>query len=169
MKNEKIKKKNVLAAILIALALLAIGMSVEAGLMNNQQTSTSVVESTQISNDIDQMSMFTADITFWLLVNDGCGCNPIPNATILAGGGAGWDEGMTDEDGKCVLQLEINEIYWIQIDADHFRSVDFEFDIVDDQTFTFLLDRTKTRDVSTPITMPRIVNLFNTLKSILSR
>jgi hypothetical protein len=167
MENEKIKKKNVLAAVLIALGLLAIGMSVEAGLMNNQQTSKSVEVSTQTNNDIDQMSMFLADITFILLVDDGCGCNPIPNATILAGGGGGWDEGTTDKDGQCVLQLEINEIYWIQIDADNFRSIDFEFDVIDDQTFTFLLDKTDTsRDVTT---MPRILNLFEAIKSILSR
>lgn len=164
---EKMNKIKILTSVLIALALLAIGMTVEAGLINNQQQSNSISKSTLINRETDQASMFTAEVEFILLIDDGCGCRPIVGASVFAGGSEGWDEGITDEDGYCVIPMEINDQYTINIVAEDFHEVRFEFTVLDDQTYTFLLteDKTSNQDLSQT---PRFANLNKIIQSIFS-
>ena len=167
MENEKINKTKVLAAILIVLAMLVIGMTVEADLMKNQQSNNSVGESTHIEKVTSQMQLFTAEITFYLAVDDGCGCKPVPDVTILAiGESSGAEEGTTDEDGMVIIPMEINEPYWVTIDGDGYQEIKYEFEVIDDQTFTFLLDKIdeSSREVSRT---PKFVSLLKTLRTIL--
>jgi len=83
--------------------------------------------------------LFDAEITFYILTGEGCGCIPIPGAVITAAGGEGNASGITDEDGKCVLTLVILGEYEVWIEADDYRTINFEFNVIDDQTFTFHL------------------------------
>ena len=86
--------------------------------------------------------LFDAEITFYILTGEGCGCDPIEGVLVSAYGGAGNESEVTDEDGKCVLTLEINSEYEIYIEKENFININFEMDIIDDQTFTFhLLER----------------------------
>ena len=86
-----------------------------------------------------QQTSFIAEITFQLWEDDGCGCSPIRNGTIIASGGEGSDENVTNDEGSCVLLLEINAEYTVLIDAEGYQSIKFELLIVDDQYFAFHL------------------------------
>ena len=81
--------------------------------------------------------MFDAEITFYILTGEGCACTPIPDATISAYSGEGNTSGVTDEDGLCILTLVILGEYNIIIEANGYQMIDFEFNVLDDQIFTF--------------------------------
>ena len=121
-------KTTVLVIFLMVLATFAIGIVAEAVIVKNQQKN--------IQNDIPQQSLFDAEITFYILTGDGCGCNPIPGVSIYAGSEPG-EYGETDEDGMCVLTLEILGEYEVYIEAEKHLEIEFEFNVIDDQTFTF--------------------------------
>ena len=126
MKRMKI---IILVVILMVLSTFAIGIAAEAVLMKNQEKN--------INNGISQPSLFDAEITFTILIDDGCGCNPIEGAFIKAYGGSGYEEGLTDENGTLILHLEINAEYRVEINAEDYISLLFDFNIIDDQYFIF--------------------------------
>ena len=88
-------------------------------------------------------SVFFAEIEFTLFVGDGCACDPIENVPIVAYGlDTGHnDSNITNEDGFCVLELEIDSNYIVTIDDinEDYQIIIFEFLVVDDQTFKFQL------------------------------
>ena len=134
---NKVKLASVV--ILMVVSTIAIGIVVEAEIMQVKETM--------------QQSMFDAEITFYIYTGEGCACTPIEGVSVSAYGGAGNDSGISDIDGKCVLTLEINSEYDIYIQGEGLQEIHYEMDIIDDQTFTFhLFER---RSVS------RTVNLFN--------
>ena len=115
--------------ILIVLSTFAIGIAAEAVLMKKQDNNS--------FNGISQSLLFDAEITFTIVVDDGCGCNPIEGVLIKAYGGSGYTEGVTDENGTLILQLEINAEYRVEITAEDYRSILFDFNVIDDQYFVF--------------------------------
>lgn len=117
-------KTTVLVIFLMVLATYSIGITAETANVKNQQ------------NNIPQQSLFDAEITFYILTGDGCGCSPIPGVSIYAGSEPG-EYGVTDEDGMCVLTLEILGEYAVYIEAEKYLEIEFEFNVIDDQTFTF--------------------------------
>jgi hypothetical protein len=80
-----------------------------------------------------------ANISFTIFEGDGCGCTPRLGVPINA---TGRDtehsaSGLTDEDGKCVLQLEYGKTYRVSIEEVDHESVLFDFDVMDNQMFQF--------------------------------
>jgi len=115
--------------ILMALTTFAVGMTAETNLIKEEQKS--------IENGIAQQTMFDAEVTFTIQTSTGCGCDPIPGATINAYGGEGSVSGVTDDQGTCVLTLVILGEYEVIIEADNYQDIDFEFNVLDDQSFIF--------------------------------
>ncbi len=131
---KKIKKTGLLV-ILLAFSILTIGIVSEASFIKNDQNKESTHE--EKSDNIIQQQLFDADLTFYLWEGEGCGCDPIVNASIFAVGGEGNDSGFTDEDGKCVLTLFINSEYRVEIQAEKFHRILFDIEVIGDQTFNF--------------------------------
>lgn len=135
MKKIKI---YVLIAILVVLATFAITVD---ALNIKMQQANQIGRQKHIVNGYGQQSLFFAEITFNLYEGSGCGCTPVRNASITAWG---LDvehnaSGITDDDGKCILQLEINYNYRVTIEAEGFQTVMFDFLVLDDQPFVFHL------------------------------
>ncbi|MBW2966294.1 hypothetical protein KY342_04280 [Candidatus Woesearchaeota archaeon] len=88
-------------------------------------------------------SVFFAEIEFYLFVGDGCACDPIENVPIVAHGldTSHTGSNITNEDGFCVLELEIDSNYRVTIDDvnEEYQIIMFDFLVVDDQPFTFHL------------------------------
>jgi hypothetical protein len=137
MRRSKI---SILMAILVVLATFVFAITVDAVNMRTQQAN-QIVGQKHIINDYNPQSLFFAEITFNLYEGTGCGCVPVRNASITAWG-LDVDHnasGITDDDGKCILQLEINYNYRVTIEAEGLQTVMFDFLILDDQTFVFHL------------------------------
>ena len=117
------KVKPALVVILMALSTMAIGIAAQAETMQEKETV--------------QQSLFDAEITFYLSIGDGCGCTPIVGASISAVGGEGSDYGVTDEDGYCTLTLVIDGEYRVQIEAEGYVLIMYDFVVIDDQSFSF--------------------------------
>jgi len=107
-----------LVAILVISTTYVLGVAAESVFMNNQQK----IE----YNDIDNTPIFFTEITFTIMINDGCGCNPIEGVSVSAFGGAGNDQNVTDINGKCILLLEINSEYTVSITHDEYIPVLFD-------------------------------------------
>jgi len=152
---------------LIIFATFSISVTSTSDLIEIQQTQTSTIPQKIIKQDENQQSLFDAEITFYILTGEGCGCIPIPGAVITAAGGEGNASGITDEDGKCVLTLVILGEYEVWIEADGYRTINFEFNVIDDQTFTFHLSE---KEVSIPhqnTFFERFPNAFPIMRQIL--
>ena len=115
--------------IIITLSIFTIGINAKDIFLNNKQQ--------KIQDEISQQALFDAEITFNILTGEGCACTPIPGTIISAYSGEGNTSGVTDEDGLCILTLVILGEYNIIIEADGYQMIDFEFNVLDDQTFTF--------------------------------
>ena len=113
-----------LVIIFIVFSTFAIGITAENDFVENQK-------------EINKQNMFDAEITFYILTGEGCGCTPIPGVTITAFSSEGSASGITDEEGMCVLSLVILSEYEVLIESDDYQEIDFEFNVLDDQTFTF--------------------------------
>jgi len=122
-------KKSAMVAVLIITAIFTIGAVAQAGLIKNEQNIA--------QNNTGQLSMFEAEITFYVLTGEGCGCDPITGASIIAFGGEGQASGVTDDNGLCKLTLEILGEYEVEITTEDYVDINFEFNVLDDQTFTF--------------------------------
>jgi hypothetical protein len=88
---------------------------------------------------LNASSDFYANITFNVFEGEGCGCIPLGGVPLTA---IGRDtehstSGITDDDGRCVLGLEYDKTYRVNIQQDNFESVLFDFVVIDDQTFSF--------------------------------
>ncbi len=82
---------------------------------------------------------FYANITFYVFEGEGCGCIPLRMVPLNA---TGRDtdhstSGITDDNGKCILQLEYDKTYRVSIQQKDFESVLFDFVVIDDQVFSF--------------------------------
>jgi hypothetical protein len=110
-------------------------------------------------------SFFFAQIEFTLVVGDGCACDPIENVPIVAYGlDTGHnDSNITDDDGFCVLELEIDSNYRVTIDDvnEDYQIIIFDFLVVDDQTFTFQLQEIKD---SIPQNFPLLYKLLQRIE-----
>ena len=149
MKNTK---KIIFVVILMVLSTFTIGIAAEAVFMKNQQKN--------INNSISQPSLFDAEITFTIVIDDGCGCNPIEGVHIQAYGGSGSDEGVTDENGTLILYLEINAEYRVDITSEEYRPIRFDFNIIDDQYFVFQMKERGTSSYSIPLFETLINNVL---------
>lgn len=89
---------------------------------------------------------FYANITFYVYQGEGCGCVPIRQLSLNA---TGRDtdhsaSGVTDNNGKCVLQLQYDKTYRVSIQKKDFESVLFDFVVIDDQVFSFHMKELET-------------------------
>lgn len=57
------------------------------------------------------------------------------------------DSGFTDDNGLCILELEYDATYRVTLEIEAFQMVLFDFVVIDDQTFTFHMQK---EDTSTP-------------------
>ena len=140
MKNVKI---TIFVIILMVFSTFTIGITAEELFVDKA----SVKEE---NNNNAQSALFDAEITFTILTGEGCACDPIDGVTVIASGGEGTDQGVTDENGTCVLTLVILGEYEVFILKDGYLDINFEFNVVDDQWFTYHLLK---KDVSSPQTM----------------
>jgi len=149
-------KTIILVVILMVFVSFTIGIAVEANLLKNQQKENSISDQKQIEN-VAQSTLFDAKISFYVLTGEGCACTPIPGVSIIAIGGEGNDSGVTDNEGKCILTLVINGEYEVYIDVEGYQKNYFEFNVIDDQTFTFHLFEKKDTSSSTLPLLYRLV------------
>lgn len=117
----------------VLVAVFSVIIAVNAGYVSDSLTSQIIRESHPA-----QMNAY-ANISFTIFEGDGCGCTPLQGVPINA---TGKDtehsaSGLTDEDGKCVLQLEYGKTYQVNIEEIDHESVLFDFDVVDHQMFQF--------------------------------
>ncbi|MDH7507749.1 MAG: hypothetical protein QHH15_08215 [Candidatus Thermoplasmatota archaeon] len=96
-----------------------------------------ILEKTSSINHETRKTNFEAKITIYVFNGVGCSCKPIVGAYVNATGSEGPLFNITDEDGKCVLNLTIYSEYRITIEAENYHTVMFNFDVVYDQTFKF--------------------------------
>lgn len=122
-------KTTILVVILMILTTFVIGVAAESVLIKNQIKTS--------NNSVSDEPLFFTEITFNIVINDGCGCQPIEGVTVSAFGGAGNDINVTDIDGTCILLLEINSIYTVEITAENYVPIIFEFIVIDEQYFVF--------------------------------
>jgi hypothetical protein len=122
-------KTTILVVILMILTTFVIGVAAESDLIKNQIKTS--------NNSVSDEPLFFTEITFNIVINDGCGCQPIEGVTVSAFGGAGNDINVTDIDGTCILLLEINSIYTVEITAENYVPIIFEFIVIDEQYFVF--------------------------------
>ncbi len=127
MKLKRIK--TIFIVILMVLSTFTIGIAAEANFTKNEQK--------EIKNDAAQSLLFDVEITFTIQTGEGCGCTPIQGVSIFASGGEGYDEGITDENGICVLTLVIGGEYEVLIESENYQTIDFEFFVIDEQSFIF--------------------------------
>jgi hypothetical protein len=144
---------SILVVILMILSTFVIGVAAESVLIKNQPK-------TSNNNNGDNPIFFT-EITFNILINDGCGCNPIEGVNVYAYGGAGNDENVTDIDGICILLLEINSIYTVEITAENYVPVIFEFIVIDEQYFVFQMTVIDDNVNSMLPTFQHMMNILN--------
>jgi hypothetical protein len=145
-------KTSIFLVIMMVLAIFVLGVAAESVFLKNHQK--------KLNIDMGKQSFFNATIKFTVLINDGCGCNPIEGARVYAAGGAGNDEGFTDIDGNCILELKINSEYTVLITHEHYIPVLFDFVIIDDQFFVFQMSLI---DDSTNLIMPVTHTTLNSL------
>jgi hypothetical protein len=124
---------------LIILAGFSISVTSNSDFIGAEQSQLNKAPQKMIIQYENQQTLFDAEITFTILTGEGCGCIPIPGVLIRAAGGEGNTSGVTDEDGICVLSLVILGEYDVWIEADGYRTLNFEFNVIDDQSFTFHL------------------------------
>lgn len=100
---------------------------------------------------------YYANITFYVFEGEGCGCVPL-RAVPLNVTGRDTDHstsGITDDNGKCILQLEYDKTYRVSIQQKDFESVLFDFVVIDDQVFSFHM---KEREISSsPLTFVQMM------------
>lgn len=99
------------------------------------------------------ISEFYAEISFYLYEGEGCECQPVRFAPIIA---QGLDtdhnaSGETDSYGFVLLELEFDATYRITIETEVFETIIFDFIVIDDQTFSFHLQEEEVSISSTPI------------------
>ena len=138
-------KKGKIVLILISIVFLvtfSIGINATSTVLNSQVK--------KINENTSQQTLFNATISFQLWVGTGCGCDPVSDVIITALGLDidDYDEGITDENGQCSLQLEINYHYRITIQAEGYVQIMFDFLVIDDQTFEFHLQEEEESSVS---------------------
>ena len=148
------KIKTMFIVILMVLSTLTIGIAAEATFMKNEQK--------DIKNDIAQPLLFDVEITFTIQTGEGCGCDPIPGVSIHAFGGEGSAQGITDEDGICILTLVIGGEYEVLIEPEDYQTVDFEFVVIDEQSFIFHMFEIEESSVQTT---SLLYNIFSKLVS----
>jgi len=114
-------------------------------------------------NNNTQPALFDAEITFIILTGEGCACDPIEDVTVIASGGEGSDQGVTDENGTVVLTLVVLGEYEVFIIKEGYLDINFEFNVLDDQTFTFHL-------MEKEVSSPQTINIFqNIITRLLNR
>lgn len=94
-----------------------------------------------LDNSVSNKTQFFAIIEFTLYEGEGCGCDHLQDILIFADGlDTDHDElAYTDDDGYCLMELEIDASYRISIQDEDYQNILFDFIVVDDQTFTFHL------------------------------
>lgn len=136
---KNLRKNKIFVLIAVSVVLIAGVFSATAANIKNQVIKISTNVEKQPINNNPQTTLFTAEITFTLYEGTGCGCSPVYNAQITAFGldVEHNDSGFTNDDGACILELEINGNYRVQIQAENYQMILFDFLVVDDQTFVF--------------------------------
>ncbi len=84
-------------------------------------------------------------LSFTVYSGTSCDCTPIPGVPINASGldTDHNDSNITDDRGYCTIQVEYSKTYRISIEENHFESVLFDVQIVDNQAFVFHLKQLK--------------------------
>jgi len=108
--------------------------------------------------------LFFAEITFNIFEGTGCGCVPIPGASI-ASYGLDTDHNnscITDDNGVCILEFEYDRTYRVTIEAEEFQMVLFDFLVIDNQIFTFHMQE---KEDSSSHNFPVLYNLLQRIES----
>jgi hypothetical protein len=124
----------------VAVAVFSLIIAANAGYVSDSLTSQKATEMMTTQTE------FYANVTFNIYEGDGCGCVPLRGVPLNATGRDTdhFTSGVTDDDGKCVLQLEYDRTYRVSIqEADH-ESVLFDFVVIDDQMFSFHMKEVET-------------------------
>jgi len=110
LEGKDMRKNKIFVLIAVSIIFTAGVFSVAAATIKNQVTKNSVSTQKQIISNNPEQMLFTAQISFTLYEGTRCGCTPIYGALVTAFGldVDHNDSGVTDDDGVCMLELEIN-------------------------------------------------------------
>jgi len=133
------RKNKIFVLIAISMVLVASVLGATAATIKKQVAKPGIDAQKQTISSSPEQTLFTAQISFILYEGTGCGCVPVYGAQITAFGldVDHNDSGVTDDDGNCILELEYNGNYRVQIQAENYQIVLFDFLVVDDQPFVF--------------------------------
>lgn len=126
--------------VVVIIAVFSLIIAVNAGNVSDNLNPQKEIEIQNTQRD------FYANITFNIYKGDGCGCIPLRGIHLNA---TGRDtdhstSGLTNDDGRCVLQLEYYKTYRISIQETNLESVLFNFVVIDNQMFSFHIKEIET-------------------------
>lgn len=127
--------------VVVFVAVFSVIVAANAGYVSNIKNDSKINTPMQTSQ-----TDFYANITFYVYDGVGCGCVPI-RELLLNATGRDTDHstsGVTDNNGKCVLQLQYDKTYRISIQKKDYESVLFDFGVIDDQVFSFHMKELET-------------------------
>jgi hypothetical protein len=129
---KKISSAMVKMAVVL-LAVFSLIVAANAGYVSSNLKSQKTTQMMKSQTD------FYANITFNVYEGEGCGCVPLRGVPLNATGRDTdhFTSGVTDDDGNCVLQLEYDKTYRVNIQAVDHESVLFDFIVLDNQVFSF--------------------------------
>jgi hypothetical protein len=160
-------KKISSAIIKIAVVILAVFFLIIAANAGNVSNTPNVEKKTESKNVLTE---FYANITFSVFEGEGCECVPLRGSFINATG-RDTDHsafGVTNDKGVCVLQLQFDKTYRVSVQISNHESVLYDFNVLDDQSFTFNLKKTQASSTFVPLSMHAILQRVLFIKKILN-
>jgi hypothetical protein len=111
-----------------------------------------------------------ANITVKVFEGDECECVPLGGRFVNATGRDTNhnDFNVTNDRGECVLHVQFDETYRVNVQIGDHESVLYDFNVLDDQTFVFNLKKTSTSSNPIPSALQIVLNKVAALKKILN-
>jgi hypothetical protein len=154
---------SVVKMTIVFVAILSLIVAVNAGQVSLQQKTETKTPFMLKPTD------FYANITFKVFEGEGCECVLLGGSFINA---TGRDtdhltSGVTDDKGVCVLQLQFDKTYRVSVQISDHESVLYDFNVLDDQSFTFNLKKTVTSSNPVPASMHAVLQQLSFVKKVL--
>jgi hypothetical protein len=114
---------------------------------------------------------FYANITVKVFEGDGCECVPLGGSFVNATGRDTDhnDFNVTNDRGECVLHLQFDKTYRVNIQIVDHESVLYDFNVLNDQTFVFNLKKTSTSSDPVPSAIQLFLHKVTALHKLLNR
>jgi hypothetical protein len=113
---------------------------------------------------------FYANITFSVFEGDGCECVPMSGSFVNATGRDTdhYTSNITNDKGVCVLQLQFDKTYRVSVQISDHESVLYDFNVLDDQSFTFNLKKIVTSPNPALVSTHAMLQRLSFVKKVLN-